>query len=71
MKSAPDTAGSAGNAGSGPRPNPCAPHRRRHRVWRGVGIFLLAVVLLLGVERAILPWAVRGYVNRTLDRNPL
>jgi hypothetical protein len=36
-----------------------------------VGIFLLVVALLLGVGRAILPWAVRGYVNRTLDRNSL
>jgi len=71
MKSAPDTAGSAGKAGSRPRPNPGAPKRRRHRVWRGVGIFLLVVALLLGVGRAILPWAVRNYVNRTLDRNPL
>ena len=71
MKSVPDTAGSDGKAGSGPRPNPRAPKRRRHRVWRGVGIFLLVVALLLGVGRAILPWAVRGYVNRTLDRNPL
>ena len=26
---------------------------------------------MLGIGRAILPWAVRGYVNRTLARNPL
>jgi len=32
---------------------------------------LLAVALVLGVGRGILPWAVRDYVNRTLDRNPL
>jgi hypothetical protein len=36
-----------------------------------VGIVLLALVGLAAVGRAILPWAVRDYVNRTLDRNPL
>ena len=61
MKSDPDIAVLAGNAGSGSRPNLGAPKRRRHRVWRGVGIVLLGVALLLGVGRAILPWAVRGY----------
>jgi hypothetical protein len=71
MKSACDTAGSAGKAVSGPSPNPGAPQRKRHRIWRGVGIVLLVVALLLGSGRAILPWAVRDYVNRTLDHNPL
>jgi hypothetical protein len=32
---------------------------------------LLVLVVLGGVGRALLPWAVRNYVNRTLDRNPL
>jgi len=41
------------------------------RRWRAVGIGLLALVGLAAVGRAILPWAVRDYVNRTLDRNPL
>jgi hypothetical protein len=41
------------------------------RRWRAVGIVLLALVGLAAVGRAILPWAVRDYVNRTLDRNPL
>jgi len=27
--------------------------------------------LVLGIGRATLPWSVRNYVNRTLDRNPL
>jgi Domain of Unknown Function (DUF748) len=71
MKSAPDTVGSAGKAGAGPPPNLGAPKGRRHLVWRGVGMVLLAVALLLGVGRAILPWAVRDYLNRTLGRNPL
>jgi len=46
-----------------------APKGRRR--WRAVGIVLLALVGLAAVGRAILPWAVRDYVNRTLDRNPL
>jgi hypothetical protein len=45
--------------------------RKRHRIWRRVGIVLLVLVFLLGVGRAILPSVVRDYVNRTLDRNPL
>src|SRR5262245_13107194 len=44
---------------------------RRHTVWRMFGIVLLVLVVLVGVGRALLPWAVRNYVNRTLDRNPL
>jgi len=41
------------------------------RGWRWIGIVLLALAVLLGIGRAVLPWAVRNYVNRTLDRNPL
>ena len=48
-----------------------APKRKRRRIWRKAGIVLLALALVLGVGRAILPWAVQNYVNRTLDRNPL
>jgi hypothetical protein len=32
---------------------------------------LLVIVLIGGVARACMPWAVRDYVNRTLSRNPL
>ncbi len=45
--------------------------RKRHRGWKRFGIFLLVLALLLGIGRAIMPWAVRDYVNKTLDRNPL
>ena len=48
-----------------------APRRKRNPIWRRVGIVLLMLALVLGVGRALLPWAVRNYVNRTLDRNPL
>jgi hypothetical protein len=44
--------------------------RHRHR-WRTTAIVLLGLVILLGIGRAILPWVVRDYVNRTLDRNQL
>jgi hypothetical protein len=71
MKSARHTADSAGTAGSGRSPDLGARRRARHPIWRRLGIVLLALVLVLGVGRAVLPWAVRNYVNRTLDRNPL
>jgi len=45
--------------------------RKHHRGWRRFGIVLLVLVVLGGVGRALLPWAVRNYVHRTLDRNPL
>ena len=69
MKSSRGTAYSAGM--TGPSPNRGAPRRKRHRIWRRVGIFLLALALVFGVARAILPRVVRDYVNRTLDRDPL
>src|ERR1022692_4630643 len=71
MKSSRGIAYSAGMAVPGPSPNEGAPRRRRNRIWRRVGIVLFMLALLLGVGRALLPWAVRNYVNRTLDRNPL
>src|SRR5882672_4426372 len=46
------------------------PGKGRHR-WRKVIFVLLGVAILVGVGRAMLPWAVRDYVNRTLDRSPL
>ena len=36
-----------------------------------IGIFLLAFVALVVIGRAVLPSELRGYVNRTLDRNLL
>src|SRR5437660_6603879 len=45
--------------------------RKRGRRWRTFGILLLVLIVLGGVGRALMPWAVRDYVNRTLDRNPL
>src|SRR5664279_2874101 len=71
MNSTRDTNYSAGRSEPGASPNRGVPRRKRHRAWRRVGIALLMLVLILGVGRAFLPWAVRNYVNRTLDRNPL
>jgi hypothetical protein len=45
--------------------------RTKRRWWRTLGFILLVLVILAGVGRAVLPWALRNYVNRTLDRNPL
>src|SRR6266513_2118686 len=44
---------------------------KRRRGWRWVVFVLLVLAALLGIGRAIMPWAVRDYVNRTLDRSPL
>jgi hypothetical protein len=43
--------------------------RTRHSRWRVVLIVVLILAVVLGIGRAIMPWAIRKYVNRTLDRN--
>jgi hypothetical protein len=47
-----------------------AEKRKKRSRWRIFGIIVLLLALVLGIGRAIMPWAVRKYVNRTLDRNP-
>jgi len=42
----------------------------KHHRLRKLGFILLGLVVILGIVRLMLPWAVRNYVNRTLDRNP-
>src|ERR1051326_8318812 len=44
---------------------------KRGRFWRTLGIVVLVLVVLLAIGRALMPWGVRKYVNRTLDRSPL
>jgi len=63
-------AGSSGGENSTPSRNRSGWARRKpRRVWRKVGIVLLAVVVVLGSGRIFLPTIIRNYVNRTLDRN--
>ena len=50
---------------------PDRPTPRKHRGWRSFALFLIILAGLLGIGRAILPWAIRNYVNRTIDRSPL
>src|SRR3954471_3385159 len=46
--------------------------RKKRRRWRRIGgVGLLVIVALLVIGRLMLPWALRSYVNRTLDQNPL
>src|SRR2546423_10806105 len=54
-----------------PSQEPMASPRPRHRGWRRFFIVVLILVVVGGVGRAIMPWGVRKYVNRTLDRNQL
>jgi hypothetical protein len=45
--------------------------RAKHRRLRITGFIFLGLIVILGIARLILPWVLRDYVNRTLDRNPL
>jgi hypothetical protein len=67
------SAASAGSKGNDPKPEKAQSRKQSHkRHWfRALVITLVVIVVTLAVGRAIMPWAVRGYVNRTLDRNPL
>jgi hypothetical protein len=56
---------------SRPKGSTSTPPVKKKRRWRVVGIVFLAVAIVLGIGRAVMPWAVRNYVNSTLDRNPL
>jgi len=53
-----------------PAPDRSAPSKKRYG-WRKFGLVLLILAVVLAIGRAMLPWAVRNYVNRTLDRSPL
>lgn len=54
------------------KPRPGEPsHAKKHHRLRKVGYFLLGLIVLLCIARLLLPWFVRDYVNRTLDRNQM
>ncbi len=44
---------------------------KRHRGWRRFVTVLLVILVVAGIGRAVLPWSVRKYVNRALERNQL
>src|SRR5690242_9081021 len=65
-----EQASKAGELPAGAK-NDAEKQRKRHRGWRTLTGVLLVLAIALGLGRAIMPWAVRHYVNRTLDRSPL
>lgn len=52
------------------RPEESSRPKKRHWL-RRVGVFVLVLAAILGIVRLMLPWAVRNYVNRALERNQL
>src|SRR6185437_5180138 len=50
---------------------PGARTRKPHHRMRTLGIIVLVLAVILAIARLIMPWAVRNYVNRTLDTNLL
>src|SRR4051812_38902930 len=54
-----------------PPPAPAAKPRKRRSFRRKLGLTFLLLIALLVVTRPMMPWAVRWYVNRTLDRSPI
>jgi hypothetical protein len=63
----------AGRGDNSTKKSPDAPakKRRRGRGWRILLYVIVALLVLGGVGRAILPWGLRKYVNRTLEQSPL
>lgn len=45
--------------------------RKKHHWLRGIGFVLLVLIIILGIVRLMLPWAVHRYVNSALERNSL
>ncbi len=54
-----------------PAGNARTPGKGRRRRWPKVLAVFLVIAIALGIGRAMLPLAVRDYVNRTLGRSPL
>lgn len=70
MKHKDSAAGTAGKAEANPAPSK-AKVRPKLRAWQRWLFALLVLAAILGIGRAFLPWVVRDYVNRTLDRSEL
>jgi hypothetical protein len=73
MKGRDRTLESAGKADEkvGESPEAAPRKRRKGRGWRRLLYVVVALLLLGGIGRAMLPWGLRKYVNRTLERSPL
>jgi hypothetical protein len=56
---------------SGVRTQNLSKSPKRRNLWRTLAICVVVLAIILAIGRAILPWFLRDYVNRTLDRNPL
>ena len=70
MKSGADD--SAREADGGPEQEQPSRPKKRHRRWWRVILWVFVVLLVIGgVTRAMLPWGLRKYVNRTLEQSPL
>src|ERR1041385_7810883 len=65
-----ESAGKAEEKG-GESPEAAPRKRRKGRGWRRLLYVVVALLLLGGIGRAMLPWGLRKYVNRTLERSPL
>ena len=70
MKHKDSTGEAAGKAEANTAPS-TAKVRPKLRVWQRWLFALLVLAAILGIGRAFLPWVVRDYVNRTLDRSEL
>lgn len=53
------------------KPDPAKKPKKRRRWLRRIGLTVLLVVVLVAGSRPFMPWAVRWYVNRTLDQSPI
>src|SRR5438874_1231373 len=65
-----DSAATAKHSGT-ERSEASSSKRRKGRGWRRLLYVLLVLVVIGGVGRALLPWGLRKYVNRTLEQSPL
>jgi hypothetical protein len=66
-----DQTGAESRKGEAPKDLTDKKPKAKGKHWKRWLFVFLVLVALLAIGRALMPWAVRNYVNRTLDRNPL
>src|SRR5438132_13729764 len=54
-----------------PSPAPVTETKKRRLRWAIAGAIVLVLISLLVAARLAMPYALRWYVNRVIDRNPL